>query len=102
VAPDASGNKNAVQALGSAISYGKRYTASALLNLTSHGEDDDSFRAGIDDKYADWISAIDGIADTTEAESVRAEMKAKFAPMSPPKELVQRWQSAAKRVKGAA
>lgn len=38
---DASGSKNAVQAVGSSTSYGKRYTAQALLNLTSRGEDDD-------------------------------------------------------------
>lgn len=42
---DASGNKNAVQAVASSVSYGKRYTAGALLNLTSHGEDDDAFAA---------------------------------------------------------
>lgn len=38
---DTSGAKNSVQAIGSSISYGKRYTASALLNITSRGEDDD-------------------------------------------------------------
>jgi hypothetical protein len=38
---DTSGSKNAVQAIGSSVSYGKRYTASALLNLVSRGEDDD-------------------------------------------------------------
>lgn len=38
---DQSGSKNAVQAVGSSTSYGKRYTACALLNLTSRGEDDD-------------------------------------------------------------
>jgi hypothetical protein len=38
---DATGSKNAVQAVGSSTSYGKRYTAGMLLNLTSHGEDDD-------------------------------------------------------------
>lgn len=42
---DKSGNKNDVQAVASSVSYGKRYTASALLNLTSHGEDDDAYRA---------------------------------------------------------
>jgi hypothetical protein len=42
---DPSGNKNAVQAVASSVSYGKRYTAGALLNLTSHGEDDDAFAA---------------------------------------------------------
>jgi hypothetical protein len=39
---DSTGSKNAVQAVGSSTSYGKRYTASALLNITSRGEDDDA------------------------------------------------------------
>lgn len=43
---DTSGSKNAVQGVGSSTSYGKRYTASALLNLTSRGEDDDGVMAG--------------------------------------------------------
>ena len=38
---DTSGSKNAVQAVGSSTSYGKRYTTQALLNLTSRGEDND-------------------------------------------------------------
>lgn len=53
---DTSGSKNAVQAVGSSTSYGKRYTASALLNLTSRGEDDDGRSGGakvIDQKQAD-------------------------------------------------
>jgi len=40
-AADTSGNKNAIQALGSTVSYGKRYTTNALLNLTSREEKDD-------------------------------------------------------------
>jgi hypothetical protein len=43
---DTSGSKNAVQAVGSSTSYGKRYTAFALLNLTTTGEDDDGDKAG--------------------------------------------------------
>lgn len=43
---DMSGSKNAVQAVGSSTSYGKRYTACALLNITSKGEDDDGQKAG--------------------------------------------------------
>jgi hypothetical protein len=43
---DTSGSKNAVQAVGSSTSYGKRYTAAALLNLTSRGEDDDGLAGG--------------------------------------------------------
>jgi hypothetical protein len=42
---DVSGSKNAVQAVASTVSYGKRYTAGLLLNLTTHGEDDDAYRA---------------------------------------------------------
>lgn len=44
---DTSGAKNAVQAIGSTISYGKRYAAGLVLNLTSRapGEADDDGRA---------------------------------------------------------
>lgn len=38
---DTSGSKNAVQALGSSISYAKRYIMCAMLNITTRGEDDD-------------------------------------------------------------
>lgn len=38
---DSSGSKNAVQAIGSSLSYGKRYAAMQLLNITTKGEDDD-------------------------------------------------------------
>jgi len=40
---DSTGSKNEVQAVASAISYGKRYMQNALLNITTHGEDDDGF-----------------------------------------------------------
>lgn len=45
---DPSGNKNAVQAVASSVSYGKRYSAGALLNLTSHGEDDDAYATAVE------------------------------------------------------
>jgi hypothetical protein len=38
---DNSGGKNATQAAGSTFSYGKRYAATMLLNITTEGEDDD-------------------------------------------------------------
>ncbi|MGE0295011.1 MAG: ERF family protein [Hyphomonadaceae bacterium] len=38
---DGSGNKNAIQAIASAISYGKRYTMNALLGIATRDEDDD-------------------------------------------------------------
>jgi len=43
---DTTGSKNNVQAIGSSISYGKRYGALALLNITTRGEDDDGRKAG--------------------------------------------------------
>ena len=49
---DATGGKNGVQAIGSSVSYGKRYTASLLLNLTTRGEDDDG-------TAADRVATID-------------------------------------------
>jgi hypothetical protein len=42
---DTSGAKNAVQAVGSSLTYGKRYAAVLLLNITVEGEDDDGSSA---------------------------------------------------------
>lgn len=42
---DTSGAKNNVQAIGSTISYAKRYLLSMLLNLVTTGEDDDAASA---------------------------------------------------------
>ncbi|GJD41357.1 ERF family protein [Methylobacterium bullatum] len=62
---DTSGSKNAVQAVGSSTSYGQRYTARALLNLTSRlAEDRDDDGQGsaparfITDEQADEIRAL--------------------------------------------
>lgn len=38
---DSTGSKNNVQAVGSSLSYGKRYAATMLLNINTRGEDDD-------------------------------------------------------------
>lgn len=45
LAADTSGSKNAVQAIGSSVSYGKRYVLAALLNIATRGEDDDGYAA---------------------------------------------------------
>lgn len=42
---DNSGSKNPVQAVGSSVSYGKRYVMTALLNLTVADDDDDGVAA---------------------------------------------------------
>lgn len=43
---DNSGQKNAVQAIGSSMSYGQRYTAKLLLSLSSRRSEDDNGDAG--------------------------------------------------------
>jgi hypothetical protein len=43
---DDSGAKNNLQGWGSSVSYGKRYTAGALLNFVARGEDDDGNKGG--------------------------------------------------------
>lgn len=55
---DDSGSKNKVQQVGSSLSYGKRYAAGMLLNITSCGEDDDG-NAGVNDELLnEWLDAI--------------------------------------------
>jgi len=48
-APDTSGSKNPIQALGSTISYLERYTILALTGLATKDEDDDA--AGLQDEF---------------------------------------------------
>lgn len=55
---DSSGSKNAVQAVGSSVSYGKRYTAFALLNITTRGEDDDARKAPGGTLSADQVETL--------------------------------------------
>jgi len=43
---DTSGGKNNIQGYGSALSYGKRYAATAALNIITEGEDDDGKLGG--------------------------------------------------------
>lgn len=43
---DTSGGKNAIQSIGSAKTYGQRYTATALLGIATRDEDDDGKAAG--------------------------------------------------------
>lgn len=71
---DMSGSKNEVQGLGSSTSYGKRYVAGALLNLTSRGEDNDGHGGRIvaltDSQKADWKSAIDALSSLEDGEQL--------------------------------
>jgi hypothetical protein len=77
---DDTGSKNAVQAVASSVSYGKRYTASALLNLTSHGEDDDAYNAvaAPDNMSLDWISVAESITTVADYRLKKAEVVAAY------------------------
>ena len=65
---DKSGNKNDVQAVASSVSYGKRYTAGALLNLTSHGEDDDAYRAVQEPVNDEQLAKLNEWMEVTESD----------------------------------
>lgn len=72
---DKSGNKNDVQAYGSSMSYGRRYTTNDLLCIVTRGEDDDARRtASVQEPegYDQWAldikaSADEGLAAFTKA-----------------------------------
>lgn len=80
-AADGSGSKNAIQAIGSAVSYLKRYTASALLNITSHGEDDDAYATSeADFDTSPFTDAIRAAQSMEAMNKVAADMKAQDIP----------------------
>lgn len=47
---DTSGSKNAIQAVGSTVSYGKRYLLCSMFNIVTVGEDDDGASSGAIDE----------------------------------------------------
>jgi hypothetical protein len=66
---DTSGGKNAIQGYGSAMSYGRRYTATALLNIVTEGEDDSGVRGGV--KFIDEVRLAQITALIVETKSDR-------------------------------
>lgn len=69
---DVSGNKNPVQAVGSTYSYGKRYCASMLLNLTFVEDDDDGEAGGRGRPITDQqIAEINTLIRETKSDSRR-------------------------------
>lgn len=99
---DPSGNKNAVQAVSSSVSYGQRYAAKALLNLTTHGEDDDGFMGGGGYDASDWYAAIDGATDATELGHIADNIKsAKGIPPAILKQIRAAWAAKQKKLKEA-
>lgn len=99
---DATGSKNAVQAVASSVSYGKRYTAGALLNLTSHGEDDDGFKAGQpSDPVADALfDKIDLSETEDELRKVKDDIKAATLPDKITKTVIGAYNAKLRKLKG--
>ena len=63
---DHSGKKNDIHAIGSARSYGQRYTTIALLNIASRGQDDDGEKSGrpeVPKGYQHWLDNLAAVAD---------------------------------------
>jgi hypothetical protein len=72
-APDTSGSKNAIQAVGSTVSYLQRYTLFAILGLASKEQDDDGAAAGDPEGLS---QAIDQIIGAETFEDLKAARKA--------------------------
>ncbi len=81
---DPSGSKNAIQGLGSANAYGRRYTTNDLLGIVTRKQDDDGAKTGtaevVDPQgYEDWRMDIEltanekGLAALTEEWKVSAK-----------------------------
>jgi len=69
---DSTGSKNNVQAIGSSTSYGKRYTAMALLNITTRGEDDDGKAAGMAETISEaQLTALRALIEETKSDVAR-------------------------------
>jgi hypothetical protein len=61
---DQTGSKNAIQALGSSNSYGRRYTTKDLLNIVTKQEDDDGQKSSAPaepDGYSDWVDDMEAL-----------------------------------------
>jgi hypothetical protein len=57
-APDESGGKNSIQAIGSAITYLERYTAKAILGVAEKGQDDDGRGTGTGEGQGPDVNAV--------------------------------------------
>lgn len=75
---DTSGSKNAIQAIGSTVTYLQRYTLMAITGLAAKDMDDDGRMASAPNQYADWLSAINDCASMDELKQRRAELAKAF------------------------
>lgn len=65
LALDTGPGRNNLQAMGSTLSYGKRYVAEMLLNIVREGEDDDGFAGGSEPISAEETAELNrGLTET--------------------------------------
>lgn len=79
--PDTSGSKNAIQAVGSTVTYLQRYTLLAATGMAVQDQDDDGKqgKTGMDERVkADWLAAIDAL----DSEDKAADLWGKIATAS--------------------
>jgi hypothetical protein len=74
---DKSGSKNDIQAYGSSVSYGKRYTTKDLLCIVTRKEDDDGTKAGAADRkspdgFGKWLEHMKGTVAKNGVQAVSA------------------------------
>ena len=60
-----------VQGVGSSLSYGKRYTAYALLNITTSGDDDDGRSGGTAYITEEQVGQLQELIESTGADKAR-------------------------------
>lgn len=81
-APDASGKKNAIQQVASAVTYLQRYTLLAATGMATKGMDDDGRGSEPESDEPDplqaWFDAVEAAVDQPELKARKAEMVEAF------------------------
>lgn len=68
---DSSGGKNSLQGYGSSLSYGKRYAATAALNIVTEDEDDDGHRGGMRFISVAQVTELQALIDDTKSDAAK-------------------------------
>jgi len=99
---DTSGSKNAIQAIGSTVTYLQRYTLMAITGLAAKDMDDDGVAAGVDDPNRQaWLDAIEACASADELKARKAEMVTAYN-SHVPKALIDAYNARLRAVKAVA
>jgi hypothetical protein len=69
--PDAGPGRNALQSIGSSLSYGRRYCAEMLLNIIREGEDDNGRLGGMRFITAEQVAELESLLKETGSDEAR-------------------------------